>query len=266
MTTAYIGLGSNEGDRLANLAAAVEAITEIPDTHIERVSHAYESEPAYVEDQRRFANAVAELTTTLESIQLLGYLQDVENSLGRIRGAENGPRTIDLDILLFGDEEMASEELTIPHPRMLEREFVVVPLLDIAPRLHMPDGTLVTREGATVGDVVGDMGPVADLGVMRNDPALVEDWVEVATCEGGSDVVAGWDAAISIQRQVLEDAGIPYAFDPYPPDSVVDVWGMPTTFRLLVPSDYVDKANILIAEVMAAEPQFPDDLGGPAPE
>jgi hypothetical protein len=149
---------------------------------------------------------------------------------------------------------------------MLEREFVVVPLLDIAPRLHMPDGTLVTREGATVGDIIGDMGPVADLGVMRNDPALVEDWVEVATCDGGNDVVAGWDAAISIQREVLEDAGIPYAFDPYPPDSVTDVWGMPTTFRLLVPSDYADKANMLIAEVMSAEPQFPDDLGGPAPE
>jgi 2-amino-4-hydroxy-6-hydroxymethyldihydropteridine diphosphokinase len=247
MTTAYIGLGSNEGDRMANLAAAVEALSEIPETHIERVSHAYESEPAYVEDQPKFANAVAEITTSLESTQLLGYLQQTEESLGRVRTAENGPRTIDLDILVFGDEELSSDDLIIPHPHLLEREFVVVPLLDIAPRLHLPDGTLVTREGATVGEIVGDLGPVADLGVMRNDPALASEWVEVATCDGGSDVVAGWDAAISIQREVLEDAGIPYAFDPYPPDAVTDVWGMPITFRLLVPAEYADKANMMIA-------------------
>lgn len=266
MTTAYIGLGSNEGDRLANLAAAVEALSEIPDTHLERVSHAYESEPAYVENQPKFANAVAEITTTLESVQLLGYLQQVEDSLGRVRDAENGPRTIDLDILVFGEEEMTSPELNIPHPGLLEREFVVVPLLDIAPRLHLPDGTLVTRDKATIGEIVGDLGEIADLGVMRNDPALADEWVEVASCDAGNDVVSGWDAAISLQREVLEDAGIPYAFDPYAPDAVTDPWGMPITFRLLVPASYADKANKLISQVMAAEPQFPDDFGGGSPE
>jgi 2-amino-4-hydroxy-6-hydroxymethyldihydropteridine diphosphokinase len=266
MTTAYIGLGSNEGDRMANLAAAVEALSELPDTHLERVSHAYESEPAYVEEQPKFANAVAEITTSLESGPLLRFLQAIEDSLGRVRGAENGPRTIDLDILLFGDEEMTSDELTIPHHGLLEREFVVVPLLDIAPRLHLPDGRLVMRENATVGSIVGDLGPVADLGVMRNDPVLADEWVSVATCESGNDVVAGWDAAISIQRQVLEDAGIPFAFDPYPPDTSMNPWGMAVTFRLLVPAAYADKANMMIREAMSAEPQFPDDLGGPAPE
>ncbi|HEY5540015.1 MAG TPA: 2-amino-4-hydroxy-6-hydroxymethyldihydropteridine diphosphokinase [Coriobacteriia bacterium] len=266
MTTAYIGLGSNEGDRLASLAAAVEALSEIPDTHLEHVSHAYESEPAYVENQPKFANAVAEVTTTLESSQLLSYLQQIEESLGRVRGLDKGPRTIDLDILVFGDEELVSDALTIPHPHLLEREFVVVPLLDIAPRLHLPDGTLVTREGATVGEIVGDLGPVADLGVVRNDPALVSDWVEVARCDGGNDVTSGWDAAISIQRQVLEDANIPFAFDPYPPDAAMDPWGMPVTYRLLVPAEYADKANAMIAEAMSVEPEFPEDLGGPAPE
>ena len=266
MTTAYIGLGSNEGDRLANLAAAVEALSEIPDTHLERVSHAYESEPAYVTDQPKFANAVAEVTTSLDSPQFLGFLQEIEDSLGRIREVKDGPRTIDLDILLFGDEELNSPDLVIPHPGLLEREFVVVPLLDLAPRLHLPDGTLITREGATVGDIIGDLGPISDLGVMRNDPALAQDWVEVASCDLGNDVVSGWDAAISLQREVLEDEGIPYAFDPFPPDAVTDPWGMSVTFRLLVPAQYAERANRVIAEALAAEPEFPDDLGGPPPE
>jgi 2-amino-4-hydroxy-6-hydroxymethyldihydropteridine diphosphokinase len=260
MTTAYIGLGSNEGDRLANLAAAVEALSEIPDTHVERVSHAYESEPAYVTDQAKFANAVAEINTSLDAPQLLDYLLQAEDSLGRVRAEKMGPRTIDLDILTFGDDEISSPELTVPHPALREREFVVVPLLDIAPRLHLPDGTLVTRDNANIGEIIGDLGPVADLGAQRNDPVIAADWVVVATCEAGQDVVTGWDAAISLQREVLEDAGIPYAFDPYAPDEAMDPFGMPITIRLLVPQQYLEKANALIAQVMAAEPQFPDDL------
>lgn len=260
MTTAYIGLGSNQGDRLSVLAAAVEALSEIPETHVERVSHAYESEPAYNTAQPLFANAVAEITTQIEARQLLDYLLQAEDSLGRVREEENGPRTIDLDILLFGDEEITSPELTVPHPLMLEREFVVVPLLDIAPRLHMPDGTLISREFATVGAVIGDLGPVADLGASRNDPVIASDWVEVASCEAGQDVVTGWDAAISLQREVLEDAGIPFAFDPYAPDAAMDPFGMPITYRILVPAAYAEQANTLIAEVMAAEPQFPEEL------
>ena len=260
MTTAYIGLGSNEGDRMANLAAAVEALSQIPETHLERVSHAYETEPAYVTDQAMFVNAVAEITTGLDAVQLLDYLLQAEDSLGRVRGQDNGPRTIDLDILTFGDDEITTPELTVPHPRLLERAFVVTPLLDIAPRLHLPDGTPVTDDNVTVGAIAGDLGPVLDLGAQRNDPVIAADWVEVATCQAGQDVVTGWDAAVSLQREVLEDAGIPYAFDPYAPDEAMDPFGMPITIRLLVPEQYAEKANALIAEVMAAEPQFPDEL------
>ena len=260
MTTAYIGLGSNEGDRLANLAAAVEALTEIPETHLEKVSHAYESEPAYVENQPKFANAVAEITTSLSSAQLLAYLLDIEDSLGRVHDVENGPRTIDLDIVLFGDEELTSADLTIPHPHLLERQFVVVPLLDIAPRLHLPDGTPILREIATIGEIINELGPIADLGATHNDPALAGEWVEVARCDAGSDVPSGWDAAISLQREVLQESDIPYAFDPYEPDAAMDPWGMPRTFKILVPAEYADKAKALIAEVMAAEPQFPEGL------
>ena len=260
MTTAYIGLGSNEGDRLANMASAVAAISEIPDTHLGRVSSVYESEPAFVQDQPNFANAVAEITTDLESIQLLGYLQEIEDKLGRVREIEKGPRTIDLDILLFGDEEITSPELTIPHVGLLERAFAVVPLLELEPRLHMPDGTLITQEGATLGPVIGDLGSVADLGAASNRPAIQSDWVEVATCDAGIDVASGWQAAISLQREVLIDAGIPYAFDPYEPDVAMDPWGMPRTFRILVPAEYSERAKTLIEEVMAAEPDFPDEL------
>jgi 2-amino-4-hydroxy-6-hydroxymethyldihydropteridine diphosphokinase len=232
MTTAYIGIGSNEGDRIANLAAAVDALSEVTDTHVERASHAYESEPAYVTDQPRFANAVVEITTDLEALQLLGYLHEIEDTLGRIRGEENGPRTIDLDILTFGDEESSSDELTIPHPLMTERSFVVVPLHEIAPHFRMPDGTRLHNDAATEGAVVADLGPIPDLGVMHNEPVLAPDWVEVSTCDAGQDVVTGWDAAISLQREVLEDAGIPYAFDPYEPDAAMDPFGMPVTCPL----------------------------------
>jgi 2-amino-4-hydroxy-6-hydroxymethyldihydropteridine diphosphokinase len=266
MTTAYIGIGSNEGDRIANLAAAVDALSEVTDTHVERASHAYESEPAYVTDQPRFANAVVEITTDLEALQLLGYLHEIEDTLGRIRGEENGPRTIDLDILTFGDEESSSDELTIPHPLMTERSFVVVPLHEIAPHFRMPDGTRLHNDAATEGAVVADLGPIPDLGVMHNEPVLAPDWVEVSTCDAGQDVVTGWDAAISLQREVLEDAGIPYAFDPYEPDAAMDPFGMPVTFRILVPAEYGESAKKLIAEVLAAEPQFPEGLEGDEPE
>ena len=140
MTIAYIGLGSNEGDRLANLAGAVDAIAEIPDTHVERASNAYESEAAYATDQAHFANAVIEITTGLDALVLLGYLQQVEDTMGRVRDQDNGPRIIDVDILLFGDEEMTSVALTIPHSGLTEREFVVVPLLELSPHVRLPDG------------------------------------------------------------------------------------------------------------------------------
>lgn len=264
MTTAYIGLGSNEGDRLLNLARAVDAIHEIPETRVFAVSHAYESEPAYVEDQPRFANAAAAIETELESDQLLDYLHSIEDSLGRVRTEPNGPRTIDLDILLFGDEERATPELTIPHPGLGSREFVVVPLLDIAPRLHLPDGTLLTREGADEGPIVADLGELPDVGALHNDPVLVTEWVDVADGSYDQDVVAGWDPQLMLKREILEEAEIPYTWDPYEPDVTTDPFGLPKNFKLLVPSEYQPRASALIAEVLSAEPQFPEDVMGGA--
>jgi hypothetical protein len=100
---------------------------------------------------------------------------------------------------------------------------------------------------------------VPDLGAARGEPVGAEDWVEVATCDTNADVTSGWDAAISLQREVLADEGIPYAFDPYEPDAAMDPWGMPRTFRLLVPAPEAARAKRIIAEAMAAEPEFPPE-------
>ncbi|TLM98671.1 MAG: 2-amino-4-hydroxy-6-hydroxymethyldihydropteridine diphosphokinase, partial [Actinobacteria bacterium] len=140
MVTAYIGLGSNAGDRLGNLAGAVESIGHIPLTHVEEVSHAYESEPAYVLEQANFFNAAVEVSTGLEPEALLEHLLRIEDEMGRARDMDKGPRTIDLDLLLYDDEEISSPNLTVPHEGLTERAFVVWPLLEIAPGLHLPGG------------------------------------------------------------------------------------------------------------------------------
>lgn len=262
MTTTYIGIGSNEGDRLVNLAQAIEALSELPETHVERASNAYETEPAYLVDQPPFANAVVELQTDLEPDQLLDHLHNIEDEMGRVRTVENGPRIIDLDILTFGDEEMVSEALTLPHPGLLERDFVVTPLLEIAPRLHLPDGTRVRHEGATVGLVVDELVPIPDLGRLTNEPVLAPNWVPVAESSREQDVVAGWDARLQLQREVLEEAGIPHAWDPFEPEATMDPFGMGATFKLLVPVGDVARASKLLADFDAAEPIFPPEVVG----
>jgi 2-amino-4-hydroxy-6-hydroxymethyldihydropteridine diphosphokinase len=237
----------------------VDALTDLPDTRVTAISHAYESEPAYVTGQPLFANAAAAIETDLESGPLLGYLQQIEESMGRVRAAENGPRPIDLDILLFGDEESQTADLTIPHPRMLERDFVVTPLLEIAPRVHLPDGTHVTRDSATVGPVIGDLGAIPDVGALHNDPVLPGEWVDVADGSRDQDVVAGWDPQLMLIREILEQAEIPFRWDPYEPEATTDPFGLPMQFRILVPEGERAHALELIAAVMAAEPQFPPD-------
>ncbi|NTU72382.1 MAG: 2-amino-4-hydroxy-6-hydroxymethyldihydropteridine diphosphokinase [Coriobacteriia bacterium] len=262
MTTAYIGIGSNEGDRLANLALALGALADLPDTHVRAASLAYETEPAYHMDQREFANAVVELDTRLEPEQLLRHLNAVEDEMGRVRTIENGPRVIDLDILTFGDEEISTPDLTIPHPHLLERDFVVTPLLAIAPRLHLPDGTRVTHDGATIGLIVDELGPIPDLGRFVNEPVLAPDWVPVAESARENDVVAGWDAHLMFQREALEEAGIPFAWDPYEPETSMDPFGLPARFQLLVPVADVARASRLLAELETAEVVYPEEFAG----
>jgi 2-amino-4-hydroxy-6-hydroxymethyldihydropteridine diphosphokinase len=150
MTDVFVGLGSNMGDRVALMSRAIGELAHLPETHVVGYSHAYDSEPWGVTDQPNFVNAVAWLRTDLLADQLLEFLHDIEDRLGRTREVPNGPRTIDLDILLFGDEEWETDALTIPHPRMAERDFVITPLLEVAPDVLWPEGTPVTRDAVRV--------------------------------------------------------------------------------------------------------------------
>jgi len=261
MTTAHIALGSNKGDRISNLSLAIDALSEIPDTHVDRASHMYESEPAYVTDQDAFLNAVAVLETDLTSDALLSHLLRIEDEMGRVREADKGARVIDLDLLLYGDEERVSDVLSLPHPGLAERDFVVTPLLEVSPRLHLPDGSRLSRASATVGAVTRDMGPIPDPGEATNEPVFADAWVVVAEGSRDQDVMAGWDSGLMFKREALEEEGIPHAFDPYEPESSMDPFGMPITFKLLVPQRFAEKAKELLAALDSAEPIYPEGLG-----
>jgi 2-amino-4-hydroxy-6-hydroxymethyldihydropteridine diphosphokinase len=158
VTRAYVALGSNVGDRMANLAAALRALDDTPGVRVAAVSRAYETEPWGGIEQPRYANAVAAVDTESDALGLLRTCKAIELALGRRSGLRFGPRTIDLDLLLFGDETVDTPELTVPHPRMLERDFVVTPLLEIAPDVALPDGRVVTAERAVEGRVAGVLG------------------------------------------------------------------------------------------------------------
>ncbi|KAH0361318.1 folic acid synthesis protein, partial [Aureobasidium melanogenum] len=130
---AYIALGSNVGDRLDMIEKACLALDQDPDIKVTRTSLLYETEPMYVQDQARFLNGACEVETTLEPMPLLDRLQAIENELGRVKLIDKGPRSIDLDVLLYEDQVIDTERLKVPHILMLEREFVLRPLCDIIP-------------------------------------------------------------------------------------------------------------------------------------
>ncbi|WP_423063483.1 2-amino-4-hydroxy-6-hydroxymethyldihydropteridine diphosphokinase [Candidiatus Paracoxiella cheracis] len=144
MVNAYIGIGSNLSEPLQQVRAAIASLKKIPDSHVSRVSSFYRSKPLGQPDQPDFINAVASVNTALDPHELLDYLQAIEQQQGRLRdGVRWGPRTIDLDMLLFGDIALRTDDLQIPHPGLVEREFVLYPLAEIAPDLVLPDGTTV---------------------------------------------------------------------------------------------------------------------------
>jgi 2-amino-4-hydroxy-6-hydroxymethyldihydropteridine diphosphokinase len=132
----YLALGANLGDRSASLRGAVERLRDT--VVIERMSSVYETEPAYLLDQPRFLNMVLSGYTALDPHALLAVLKRIERDMGREAGPRYGPRAIDVDILLYDRLEFATTDLTIPHPRMAERPFVLAPLAEIAPELVPP--------------------------------------------------------------------------------------------------------------------------------
>ncbi|XHA17837.1 2-amino-4-hydroxy-6-hydroxymethyldihydropteridine diphosphokinase [Citrobacter farmeri] len=141
MTLVYIALGSNLASPLEQVNAAVNAIRELPESRVVTVSSFYRTPPLGPQDQPDYLNAAVALETTLEPETLLDHTQRIELQQGRVRKAERwGPRTLDLDIMLFGDRIINSERLTVPHYDMKNRGFMLWPLFEIAPDLHFPDG------------------------------------------------------------------------------------------------------------------------------
>ena len=138
MTIAYIGIGSNQGDARAHVLQAFDELARLPGTRLEGRSALYRSEPVDAPGQPDYVNAAAGVDTDLSAAQLLAALQDLELRHGRERPTRNAPRTLDLDLLLYGDSTFQSAMLTLPHPRMHQRAFVLVPLLDLDPRLEVP--------------------------------------------------------------------------------------------------------------------------------
>ncbi len=146
--TVYLALGTNLGDRQDNLTNALASLP--PAVHVLRISPVYETEPWGYADQPRFLNQVIQAETELAPQELLAYLKRLEAAIGRTPTFHYGPRLIDLDILLYDDQQIATPDLTIPHPHMTERAFVLVPLRDLAPQLVIP-GT-----GKTVEEIIAE--------------------------------------------------------------------------------------------------------------
>lgn len=270
MTDAYVGLGSNLGDRIAHIREALEAIGALEETEVVSVSNVVESVPWGVSDQPLFANAVARIATEYPADRFLEALKDIETALGRVAGERYGPRPIDLDILLFGDDEWQTPELTVPHPRLAERDFAVTPLLEIAPHAEWPDGSPITRERATEGRISATLGQVP--GFEEFTPP-VGGWFAAG---GTSDEFVTWETVASRRfsagqgtsfaldllflATVLEQEGIPFGWDPLPPQQEYSPWALPRTYRLMVPAAFARRARDLLTEVSAAPPLLDDEV------
>jgi 2-amino-4-hydroxy-6-hydroxymethyldihydropteridine diphosphokinase len=143
MPWSYLGLGSNLGDRLANLQRAVDLLDDTPGIRVDASSRVWETEPVGGVEQPDFLNAVIRVETSLEPLELLAACHRVEDALGRTREVRWGPRTIDVDVLLLDGLAISEPDLIVPHPRLTERAFVLLPLLELDPHPVLADGSRV---------------------------------------------------------------------------------------------------------------------------
>lgn len=158
LVRAYIGIGSNMSDPCSQVRQAIAELDEIPDCCCVKRSSLYRSRPLGPEDQPDFVNAVAAVDTTLSALQLLQILHDIERCHGRVRSGQRwGPRTLDLDLLVYGNARIVSEVLTVPHPGVVRRDFVLRPLHEIEPDLQVPGH----------GPIVGYLSRCVDHGLER---------------------------------------------------------------------------------------------------
>jgi 2-amino-4-hydroxy-6-hydroxymethyldihydropteridine diphosphokinase len=159
-TRAYVALGANIGEPVQHLRAAVLDLDALPGTTVVARSSLYRSAPVGLVDQPDFINAVVAVDTALEPLDLLHALLAIEARHGRVRSVPNAPRTLDLDLLLHGTATMTSPALTLPHPRMHERAFVLLPLVEIAPEVVLPG----------LGPAAGFLPAVANQEIARSEP------------------------------------------------------------------------------------------------
>ncbi len=280
----HIGLGSNlgdvTGDRLAAVAEVLRRIDALDGVRVCAISSAFESESWPSHEYPAFVNAVAVIESALGLDALLDACQDIELAMGRDPLAErNTPRTIDIDILLAGAEEWTSERLTVPHPRMAERDFVITPLLEVDSGAAWPDGSPVTRDGVRVGRVIARLGPLPEF----SNPAFggldEESWETVlefgsdpaafastgAMPLGGMSGQAGMSGQIdgSFAELVLSQEGIPAAWEPFPPGRGSDPYGFSRRFQLKVPSSQAQRARDLLAEAAAAPVDWSEAFEAP---
>ena len=152
---AYLGLGSNLQDPVAQLQQAIGELSDLPSSQLLSHSSLYGSKPMGPQDQPDYVNAVAKISTNLTPLALLDAIQQLEQNHRRIRERHWGPRTLDVDLLLFDDQTIITERLTVPHVGIRERNFVLYPLAEINPQLELPDGTALAQ--------LLDNCPLADL-------------------------------------------------------------------------------------------------------
>jgi 2-amino-4-hydroxy-6-hydroxymethyldihydropteridine diphosphokinase len=164
MNKAYLGLGSNLGRRLENLKKALRQLTSTEDIIIRAISAVYETRPVGGPEQGPYLNACVKLETALSPTKLLLAMQTVEDNLGRVRKERWGPRTIDLDLLIYENILINSPLLELPHPRIVERDFVLIPLAEIAPNLIIPGQTI------TVKDLLSSRPPTEDIVLYKQNP------------------------------------------------------------------------------------------------
>jgi 2-amino-4-hydroxy-6-hydroxymethyldihydropteridine diphosphokinase len=155
MAEVYLGLGANLGDRIKNMSHAIQSISE--QAIIVQVSSVYETEPVGYTEQPDFLNAVFSISTEMNPEQLLQYIKEIEHSQGRTPSFPNAPRPIDIDILFYEDRVLHSKQLIVPHPRLTERAFVLVPLAEIAPGLQHPEN------GKTMKELLEDLGTITGI-------------------------------------------------------------------------------------------------------
>lgn len=166
MAAVFLGLGSNIGSREGNIRRALNILARHPKIRISRISSLYETAPIGYTDQPDFINAVVSIETDLPPEQLLDTILQIEKEMGRVRDIHWGPRIIDIDILIYDEKSINTHQLVIPHPRMIERKFVMAPLAEIAPNLRL-------HNGKTPGEMMADLNNQHVRRLVENQDAVV---------------------------------------------------------------------------------------------